>query len=99
MNMQKLGTLGQSEKGFRNRSNSMNTGLRAIHYANISSGKVGPVGWRLTRHASLQACRRFSGVLQIYVLFRNHFFANTLKLSHKATLIWSLSVFTSAAHE
>jgi len=37
MNMQKLGTLGQSEKGFQNRSNPMNTGLRAIHYANIRS--------------------------------------------------------------
>lgn len=52
MNMQKLGTLGQSEKGFRNRENLMNTGLRAIHYANIKAGKVG----RSNRHTSWLAC-------------------------------------------
>ena len=41
MNMQKLGILGQSEKGFRNRANPMNTGLRAIHYANIRDRQNG----------------------------------------------------------
>ena len=54
MNMQKLGTLGQSEIGFRNRSNPMNTVLRAIHYANIRIRQSGMVRGMVARFTYLR---------------------------------------------
>lgn len=57
MNMLKVGTLTQSKSGLKNvaksGSNPMNTGLRAIHYANIrarQSGTVRGLVSRLTEH-------------------------------------------------
>ena len=49
MNMLKLGTVSQSDRGFENRSNSMNTGLRVIHYANIKDRQGGIVRGMVAR--------------------------------------------------
>lgn len=58
MNMQKVGTFTQSKSRFKNEaptgSNPMNTGLRAIHYANIRARQSGTVRGMV---AHLTECR------------------------------------------
>lgn len=60
MNMAELGIVLQAAKSFESTENPMNTGLRAIHYANFMGGLGGTVGGSFTHAGKLKSAPFFA---------------------------------------